>query len=65
MLIVDEPTNGLDPTSKEQIINLLRYLKEKKTLIIITHDKDVLVLGDRVIEFKNGSIIKDEKINSM
>ena len=65
MLIIDEPTNGLDPDSKRQIINLLKYLKTRKTLIIITHDIDVLPLGNRVIEFKNGKIIKDEKINKI
>ena len=65
MIIIDEPTNGLDPDSKRQIINLLTFLKTRKTLIIITHDIDVLPLGNRVIEFKNGKIIKDEKINKV
>lgn len=65
MIIIDEPTNGLDPDSKRQIINLLKYLKTRKTLIIITHDIDVLPLGNRVIEFKNGKIIKDETINKI
>lgn len=64
ILIVDEPTNGLDPESKTQIINLLKFLKNKKTLLVITHDKDVLPVGDRVIEFKNGVIIRDEKIKN-
>ena len=64
ILIVDEPTNGLDPESKIRIINLLKFLKNKKTLLVITHDKDVLPVGDRVIEFKNGVIIRDEKIKT-
>ena len=63
-MIVDEPTNCLDPESKIRIINLLKFLKNKKTLLVITHDKDVLPVGDRVIEFKNGVIIRDEKIKT-
>ena len=65
LLIIDEPTNGLDPASKMQIINLLKFLKSRKTMYVITHDKDVLPLGERVIEFENGKIIRDEKMSQL
>jgi ABC-type multidrug transport system fused ATPase/permease subunit len=45
ILILDEPTNALDPKLKEEIIQLIGDFKEhKKCIIIITHDRDVYPL---------------------
>jgi ABC-type bacteriocin/lantibiotic exporter with double-glycine peptidase domain len=45
ILILDEPTNALDPKLKEEIIQLISDFKEhKKCIIIITHDRDVYPL---------------------
>lgn len=42
ILVLDEPTNALDPELKAEIINLIRdFKKHKKCIIIITHDEDV------------------------
>lgn len=59
VVILDEPTSSLDPESKAQIINMINYIRKQKTVIIITHDKELMGLGDRLIEFKNGKLIKD------
>ncbi len=59
VVILDEPTSSLDPESKAQIINMINYIRTQKTVIIITHDKELMTLGDRLIEFKNGKLIKD------
>lgn len=51
ILILDEPTNGLDPALKQDLIQIIDdFRKEKKCIIIITHDKDVYRLFDRRIE---------------
>jgi len=51
ILILDEPTNALDPDLKKQMIAILGKFKEyKKSIIIITHDKDVYPLFDQVIK---------------
>ena len=50
ILILDEPTNGVDGELKEEIKQLLREkAKEKDCIIIITHDEDVVDLMDETI----------------
>jgi len=51
ILILDEPTNGLDPALKQDLIRIIDdFRKEKKCIIIITHDKDIYPLFDKQIE---------------
>jgi ABC-type bacteriocin/lantibiotic exporter with double-glycine peptidase domain len=53
IIILDEPTNGLDPLLKIDIINLIKYFKKyKKCIIIISHDKDTFELFDETIIIK-------------
>jgi ABC-type multidrug transport system fused ATPase/permease subunit len=47
ILILDEPTNALDPDLKNELLNVIRdFKKHKKCIIIITHDADVYPLFD-------------------
>ncbi|MGX7112696.1 ABC transporter ATP-binding protein [Gemella cuniculi] len=58
IIIFDEPTSGLDKNSMERVLNLLKILKEEKTLIVISHDYEFIRRStDKVI------YIKDSKIN--
>jgi ABC-type multidrug transport system fused ATPase/permease subunit len=51
ILILDEPTNALDPEIKKQLLAILAKFKEyKKSIIIITHDKDVYSLFDQTLK---------------
>jgi ATP-binding cassette subfamily B protein len=51
VLILDEPTNALDPELKSELLELIRdFKKYKKSIIIITHDRDVHNLFDEVIK---------------
>ena len=51
ILILDEPTNALDPSLKSQLLLILsKFKKYKKAIIIITHDKDVHSLFDETVE---------------
>jgi ABC-type multidrug transport system ATPase subunit len=51
VLILDEPTNGLDPELKREILQILQnFRKYKKCIMIITHDRDVHSLFDETIE---------------
>lgn len=50
ILILDEPTNALDPTLKKEVIQMIKDFKQyKKCIIIISHDKDVFSLFDKEI----------------
>lgn len=51
ILILDEPTNALDPSLKEEILQLIRdFKKQKKCIIIISHDRDVFTLFDERVD---------------
>jgi len=63
VIIGDEPTGNLDPTTANEILDILIDLnKEGKTVIIATHDKNIVdKLKKRVILFKDKQIMSDEK----
>jgi ABC-type bacteriocin/lantibiotic exporter with double-glycine peptidase domain len=51
IIIIDEPTNALDPELKKEVILLLQtYKKHKKAIIVITHDKDLMAILDKQIK---------------
>ena len=56
ILLLDEITSSLDPNTTNKIINLLDDLKRDHTLIIITHNKDLMKVADNLIVLNNGKI---------
>ena len=57
VILADEPTGALDSITASEIINVLKELnKTGKTVIIITHDKDVAASCNKVINIKDGII---------
>ena len=59
LIVLDEPTNGLDPKISKQIYDLLSKLKKEEniTILIVSHDIDrALNYADNVIEISNGKI---------
>jgi len=51
ILILDEPTNALDPELKHEILGLIKeYKKHKQCIIIITHDRDAYSLFDETVQ---------------
>ncbi len=64
ILIFDEPTVGLDPFTKYELLEFLRQLNEeqKKTIIIITHDMEVVSkYAKRVVVLNHGEVVYDGK----
>lgn len=64
ILIADEPTGNLDPTTTWEIVELLeRIHRSGTTVILATHDKAVVdKLRKRVIVIEHGRVVSDEKI---
>ncbi len=59
VILADEPTANLDKKSCQFIRDLFKELKNsEKTIIIATHDDDLLALADRVITFDQGKIVE-------
>lgn len=62
IILADEPTGNLDSKSKDEIINILKGLnREGKTVIIVTHEKEIADHARRIITMRDGRIISDEK----
>lgn len=51
LLLVDEPTNHMDYQGKERFINWMKSLR--KTIVVVTHDRDVLRYVTKIIELKD------------
>ena len=51
IMILDEPSSALDEKTQDNIFNNLKFLKGKKTIIVITHNKHTLTYCDKVYEF--------------
>ncbi|MBN9313360.1 MAG: multidrug ABC transporter ATP-binding protein [Chryseobacterium sp. 39-10] len=63
LLILDEPTNGLDPNQIIEIRNVIRKIGQEKTVILSTHImQEVEALCSRVILIHQGNIIQDSPI---
>ncbi len=60
IILADEPTGNLDSASGAEILKILLDLhKRGKTLIIVTHDNDVAVTAERIVELLDGRIANE------
>ena len=60
VLLADEPSGSLDSINRDELHKLLFDVREKfgLTLVIVTHDKELAALSDRVIEMKDGKMMQ-------
>ena len=62
IILADEPCGNLDTYNGEIVMQLLRrFANQGKTVILVTHNLEDAKKTDRVIELKDGIVIKDEK----
>ncbi len=62
ILIADEPTGNLDTRSSNEIMEIFCRLHETgRTVIMVTHEPDIAAYAHRVIQVRDGKVIKDER----
>jgi len=66
VLILDEPTTGLDPNQLVEIRNVIKNVGKDKTVFLSTHImQEVEAICDRVIIIDNGKIVTDKKLDKL
>jgi len=62
VILADEPSGSLDSKNKKELHHLLLEMRDKynQTIVIVTHDKELTAISDRVIEMKDG-IVNEQK----
>jgi putative ABC transport system ATP-binding protein len=63
ILLADEPTGNLDTASSVEIMKLLTDLNQEqaRTIVLITHERDIAAFAKRVVELRDGLIVTDER----
>jgi macrolide transport system ATP-binding/permease protein len=66
IIFADEPTGNLDTKSEEEIIKILKALNEQgKTIILVTHEKEIAAHAKRIITMRDGRIVSDETMQKV
>lgn len=63
LLILDEPTAGLDPAGRDEILGGIRklYEKEKMTIVLVSHSmEDIAKLANRILVMDKGELVMDD-----
>jgi ATP-binding cassette subfamily B (MDR/TAP) protein 1 len=65
ILILDEATSSLDKINENQILELLEGLRDKVSIIFITHKPDILTIADQILYVKKGGLyeVKNQNVN--
>jgi len=66
IIFADEPTANLDTENSTEIMNIfLRLNRNGQTIIMVTHELEYAELTHRIVELRDGLIIKDKKLSSL
>ncbi len=66
LLIADEPTGNLDQRTAGDVFDLFnRLIEEGKTMLMVTHDKELARRVPRVVEITDGKITRDEFVGGV
>ena len=59
LLLADEPTGNLDSATSHEVLGLLKMAARQfsQTIILITHDRDIAQLADRIVHIEDGKIV--------
>lgn len=65
VIFADEPTGALDTRTSEEIMAIFQNLnRQGKTIILVTHENDIALHASRIVRFRDGEVVSDEKVDS-
>ncbi|HXL01769.1 MAG TPA: ABC transporter ATP-binding protein [Candidatus Atribacteria bacterium] len=63
IILADEPTGNLDTRSSEEIMHVLQKLnREGKTIVLVTHERDIASHAHRILHFRDGQLVDNENV---
>ena len=63
VLLADEPTGALDTKTSYEVMDLIQKINEEgKTILVVTHERDIANMCKRVVTLKDGVIVEDKKV---
>ncbi|MBN09589.1 MAG: macrolide ABC transporter ATP-binding protein [Flavobacteriaceae bacterium] len=66
VLLADEPTGALDSTTSYEVMDVIQKINEEgKTILVVTHERDIAKMCKRVVKLKDGIIVEDKKIQQV
>ena len=65
MILADEPTGNLDSRTSVEVMEIFQRLNRERgiTLVLVTHEHDIAEYAKRVIEVRDGRIIRDLQVS--
>lgn len=66
VLLADEPTGALDTKTSYEVMDLIQGINDEgKTILIVTHERDIANMTKRIVNLKDGIIIDDSKVEQV
>jgi len=63
IILPDEPTGNLDTNTSIEIMEIFKMLsKEGKTIIMVTHERDIASYAERIVSFRDGKVVEDGRV---
>jgi putative ABC transport system ATP-binding protein len=65
LILADEPTGNLDTKTSEEVMEVFQKLNaEGKTIVLITHEKDIADHAKRIVSFRDGKLVEDASVEN-
>ena len=66
IILADEPTGALDSRTSIEIMGIFQRLNREKgiSIVVVTHEPDISLYAERIIRFKDGRIVGDERVDT-
>lgn len=65
LILADEPTGALDSSTAKDIMDVLTQINKKgKTVVVVTHDRTIAEMTNRIVTLEDGKIVSDDDIKN-